>query len=327
MQQISRYISYPKYFIFGTKHYLIFNLIINFVLYQSQGIRICMLLQPSDTLQIRYFETNFSELNNRPIRLEYGIYMAVVSGSAILDTGTDTYHLISQMELSFISGSIIRCSNRSEDLCVRVFTYTFELLTQISLPIDHIYFDYNEAHPTYIHTPDKRSQRTWRELLLWMDIAKMLFADGTNLKFQGMQEKTFLQGFWMWNFGTIQERIEPDAGFSNTQLIAHRFIRMVKTEAVSHHRADYYADKLNITQRYLNKIILQHTCKRTPKQLIDTQLIAEIKEKLLDTTLSIAQLAYLLNFPDQSYLSRFFRRHTGMSPAQYRQKSYASRNT
>lgn len=212
-----------------------------------------MLLQPSDTLQIRYFETDFSESEGRPIRLRCGIYMAVISGSAILETGTDTYHLISQMELSFISGSIIRCFGCFEDFCVRVFTYTFGLLTQISLPIDHIYFDYNEAHPTYIHTPDKRSQRTWRELLLWMDMAKMLFADGADVKFREMQEKTFLQGFWMWNFGTIQERIETDKGFSNTQLVAHRFIRMVKAEAVAHHRADYYADKLNITQRYLNK--------------------------------------------------------------------------
>lgn len=279
-----------------------------------------MLLQPSDKLQIRYFETAFSEYEDRLLRLRHGIYMAVISGTATLETGTDTYHLVSQMELSFISGCIIRCSNRSEDFRVRVFTYTFGLLTQISLPIDHIYFDYNEAHPTYIHTPDKRSQRTWHELLLWMDMAKMLFADGADIKFQEMQEKTFLQGFWMWNFGTIQERVETSKGFSNTQLIVHRFIRMVKAEAVCHHRADYYADKLNITQRYLNKIVWQHTCGRTPKQLIDTQLIAEIKENLLDTTLSITQLAYSLNFPDQSYLSRFFRRHTGMSPAQYRQQ-------
>lgn len=129
----------------------------------------------------------------------------------------------------------------------------------------------------------------------------------------------------MWNFDTIQERIETDKDFSRTQLIAHRFIRMVKTEAVAHHRADYYADKLNITQRYLNKIILQHTCGRTPKQLIDTQLIAEIKEMLLDTTITVTQLASALNFPDQSYLSRFFRHHTGISPTQYRQQSILHR--
>lgn len=277
-----------------------------------------MILQPSGTSQARYSETDFSELTDNPLRIRCGIYMTVVSGTATLETATDTYRLVPQMELSFISGGIIHCHDRSGDFRVRVFTYTSELLTQIALPIDHIYFDYNEAHPTYIHTPDSRSQRTWRELLLWMDMASMLFAEEADIRFREMQEKTFLQGFWMWNFGTIQERIEIGAGFSNTQLIAHRFIRMVKAEAVSHHRADYYADRLNITQRYLNKVVWRHTSGRTPKQLIDAQLIAEIKERLMDTTLSITQIAYALKFPDQSYLSRFFHRHTDMSPAQYR---------
>lgn len=277
------------------------------------------MILPSDTAQVRYCETDFSEWKDRPLRIRCGIYMAVVSGSATLETGTDICRLVPQMELSFISGCIIQCLDCSEDFCTRVFTYTPELLTRIALPIDNVYFDYNEAHPTYIHTPDERSQRTWRELLLWMDMARMLFADGADIRFRELQEKTFLQGFWMWNFGTIQERIETGSGFSNTQLIAHRFIRMVKAEAVSHHRVDYYANKLNITQRYLNKIVWRHTCGRTPKQLIDAQLIAEIKERLTDTRLSVTQVAYLLNFPDQSYLSRFFHRHTGISPAQYRQ--------
>lgn len=276
------------------------------------------MILPFDSMRIRYSETNFSELTERPLRVRCGVYMAVVAGSATLNTGTDRYRLVPEMELSFISGCILHFSDCSENFRVRMFTYTSDLLTKIALPIDHIYFDYNEAHPTYIHTPDERSQRTWREVLLWMDMARMLFADGADIKFRELQEETFLQGFWMWNFGTIQERIETSNGFSNTQLIVHRFIRMVKAEAVSHHRADYYAEKLNISQRYLNKIVWKHTCGRTPKQLIDEQLTAEIKEKLTDLTLSVTQVAYSLNFPDQSYLSRFFRRHTGMSPAQYR---------
>lgn len=135
-----------------------------------------MILQPSGTSQARYSETDFSELTDNPLRIRCGIYMVVVSGTATLETATDTYRLVPQMELSFISGGIIHCHDRSGDFRVRVFTYTSELLTQIALPIDHIYFDYNEAHPTYIHTPDSRSQRTWRELLLWMDMASMLFA-------------------------------------------------------------------------------------------------------------------------------------------------------
>ena len=270
--------------------------------------------------QIKYFETDLAEMEDHPMRIRTGIYMAVVSGTATLNTGAETYRLVPHMELSFTMGCLAQCTDRSDDLAVRVFTFTTDLFAKIALPIDHIYFDYNEEHPTYVHTPDARSQRTWNELLLWMDMAKMLFGNASAAKFREMQEESFLQGFWMWVFGTIQERIDPRNNFSNTQLLAHKFMRMVKAEAGDHHRADYYASQLNISQRYLNKVVLRHTRGRTPKQVIDAQLVAEIKEQLMDSTVPITRIAENLNFPDQSYMSRFFRRHAGLSPAQYRSR-------
>lgn len=107
------------------------------------------MILPFDSAQIRYSETDFSELADRPMRIHCGIYMSIVSGFATLNTGTDNYHLVPQMELSFISGYILHISDCSEDFRVRMFTYTSGLLAKIALPIDHIYFDYNEAHPIY----------------------------------------------------------------------------------------------------------------------------------------------------------------------------------
>ncbi len=276
------------------------------------------IIAPLAPRQIVYSETDLADLEYTPLRINHGIYIAVVSGTATLNTGAETYHLVPQMELSFTSGCLMQCTNRSSDFRVRTFTYTTELFAKTTLSIDHIYIDYNETHPSYVHTPDERSQRTWQELLLWLNMAKMLFGNTATPKFRELQEENFLQSFWLWVFGTIQERFDTKKQFSNTQLIAHRFISMVKSEATLHHRADYYAAKLNITQRYLNKVVWRHTRGRTPKQLIDAQLIAEIKELLMDSTKSVTQIAERLNFPDQSYLSRFFRRHTGLSPAQYR---------
>ena len=57
---------------------------------------------------------------------------------------------------------------------------------------------------------------------------------------------------------------------------------------------------------------------KTPKQLIDEQLIAEAKVLLNEPCLSVTEIAELLNFADQSYLSRFFKKNTGMSPKEFR---------
>lgn len=247
-----------------------------------------------------------------------GIYIVVVSGSAKLNTGAITYNLCPKMEISFFSGAILHCTDKSCDFNVRVFTYTSDVLIKIAAPINHVFFEYNEEHPTYLHTDDPRSQRTWKEMLLWMDMAQTLFSDNSELKFPQLQEESFLQGFWLWNFSTIQERIKTGNSFTTAQLIANKFIRMVKNKAVDHHNVDYYADKLNVTSRYLNKVIRDHNYNYTPKQIIDAQLVAEIKDRLIDASYTITQIAEQLHFPDQSYLSRFFYRKTGMSPMQYR---------
>ena len=44
----------------------------------------------------------------------------------------------------------------------------------------------------------------------------------------------------------------------------------------------------------------------------------EIKMMLQSTDLSVQEIAYRLRFPYQSYLGRFFKKHAGESPTEYR---------
>lgn len=76
----------------------------------------------------------------------------------------------------------------------------------------------------------------------------------------------------------------------------------------------------NYVSRRVNliEIISLYVNGRTPKQLIDEQLTAEIKVLLDDPHLSVTEIAQHFNFPDQSYLSRFFKKNTGLSPKEFR---------
>ena len=74
-------------------------------------------------------------------------------------------------------------------------------------------------------------------------------------------------------------------------------------------------------KKILNEIIALYVNGRTPKQLIDEQLTAEIKVLLDDPHLSVTEIAQHFNFPDQSYLSRFFKKNTGMSPKEFRSQA------
>lgn len=56
----------------------------------------------------------------------------------------------------------------------------------------------------------------------------------------------------------------------------------------------------------------------SPKQLIDKQTVSEIKSCLINTDMPIKAIATRLHFEDASYLCRYFRRQTGLSPEAYR---------
>lgn len=81
----------------------------------------------------------------------------------------------------------------------------------------------------------------------------------------------------------------------------------------------YYADRLCITTDYLYKVTskIEH---RTPKEIIDLFIVTELKRYLDNTEQSVKDLARLFHFEEASYLSRFFRRMTGCSISEYRNK-------
>lgn len=61
---------------------------------------------------------------------------------------------------------------------------------------------------------------------------------------------------------------------------------------------------------------------RTPKELIDEQITAEIKVLLHESHLTVTEIAQKLHFADQSNMSRFFRKNTGLTPKQFRRQMY-----
>ena len=79
----------------------------------------------------------------------------------------------------------------------------------------------------------------------------------------------------------------------------------------------FYADKLCITTTYLYKIC-RKALNLSPKELIDRQTVSEIKTYLANTDLPVKSIAEELRFEDASYMCRYFRRLTGVSPLDYR---------
>ena len=79
----------------------------------------------------------------------------------------------------------------------------------------------------------------------------------------------------------------------------------------------FYARQLCITPKYLTTLI-KRVSQRSVSEWIDNYVVLEAKMLLKYSNMSIQEIAYNLNFPNQSFFGSYFKRNTGMSPSQYR---------
>jgi AraC family transcriptional activator of pobA len=83
------------------------------------------------------------------------------------------------------------------------------------------------------------------------------------------------------------------------------------------HEVGAYADLLHISPGHLSEVVKAQSGKSAIKHLHE-RLVLEAKRLLFYTPQSLKELAFDLGFSDASYFNRFFKRETGLTPAEYR---------
>lgn len=83
------------------------------------------------------------------------------------------------------------------------------------------------------------------------------------------------------------------------------------------HKPSHYASALQLSGNALAKLTGRHLLK-TPTELIMERLLLEAKRLLHFTTMSVKEIAFHLGFADFGYFGRLFKKHTGITPTEYR---------
>ena len=79
----------------------------------------------------------------------------------------------------------------------------------------------------------------------------------------------------------------------------------------------YFADKCCLSTGYFGTLVKTETG-RTAKDLINDRILSKSKELLQSEMLSVSQVSSLLGFEYPQHFIRFFKSHTGKTPAQWR---------
>ncbi|HKJ21703.1 MAG TPA: helix-turn-helix domain-containing protein, partial [Gammaproteobacteria bacterium] len=60
---------------------------------------------------------------------------------------------------------------------------------------------------------------------------------------------------------------------------------------------------------------------KTPSQLINERIILEAKRMLAHSGQRVTAIANVLGFDDPSYFAKYFKKHAGKTPAQFRKET------
>lgn len=115
-----------------------------------------------------------------------------------------------------------------------------------------------------------------------------------------------------------QAETGEDASHENHNIdVLNQFLDLVNKNCHNHRDLDFYADKICLSKQYLSSIISE-VSRQTAKEWIEEATITRMKVLLRHSDLSLNEISSKMSFPEPSHFSRYFKRLTGMTPAEYR---------
>ena len=148
-----------------------------------------------------------------------------------------------------------------------------------------------------------------------------LFNSETNMKFLSIGAFLKLLLIECNNICSINP-IESDIDSSGDNLI-RVFKKEVENNYKKEHSTTYYANQLHITPDHLNRTVKSKIGK-TAKDYIQARIITEAKRLLYFTEFSNKEIGYELGFNEPANFSAFFKKHTQLSPSNFKNAEITS---
>ena len=99
--------------------------------------------------------------------------------------------------------------------------------------------------------------------------------------------------------------------------ILAKLVELIELHYREEKSQEFYCTNLNLSYYYLNRLAAYHL-RKTVNGLLQDRLLREAVFLLMGTIMSTKRIAYELGFSDPSNFVRFFKKHVGKTPRQFR---------
>lgn len=274
-------------------------------------------MNPLLTTKAETFRTgddNLEYFGHRLMKMTNGAMLLCIGGEAELTIDLEIHRIVPNTNIMLLPGTILSLRSASKDFRVRYFAYSSDMMKVACFRLDPAFMHFLKETPCYTHTKTEAI----RSILGLMGASAAIYADREN-QFRESIAQNLLQIFFLDTYDKVQRYFTQDQqeGSSRKGQLFKKFIHLVHTHCTTQRDVAFYAEQLCISTRYLSAIT-RDMGENSAKEIIDDFLILELKVALQSTNLSLKEIADRYGFPDQSFFGRYFKKHTGMAPKEYR---------
>ena len=244
-----------------------------------------------------------------------------VSGSMCLNVNLAEVELKKNMMLVNVPGNIIKVNKLSDDegtgINYIVVAMTKEFVSNLTVDVSKTFTDGLALMESPVMTVGTDYAEQFHQHLKL--ISKVI---GSGVQHKKELVNTLASAVFYLISGLWAEAVNNRNGIesmpaSRSRMIFEQFMQLVTEYHTKYRNVGFYADKLCLTPKYLSKLV-KMTSGRSAPDWIDAYVILEAKNLLKYSNISIKEIVFRLNFPNQSVFYKFFKMRTGMTPSEYR---------
>lgn len=249
---------------------------------------------------------------DHPTTIDGIAFSLCLRGSVKMQINTTEYIINENTLTTLLPGSICEVKEYSEDVLFEFLLFSIDFTYELKTPNDidilesiglspllkltKEQFDTLLEFHSFMIKQYKRANHSYRELLA-QNLLSAFLTELCNIYHEAEKDKIEIT--------------------SRNEGLGRQFGKLLIENIRTERTVQFYADKMCLSPKYLSQLIKKVSGKPIMVWINDLTIVL-IKSMLKTSNMSVLQISEELNFPNASFFGSYFKKHTKMTPIQYR---------
>lgn len=249
--------------------------------------------------------------DNFPVKIEEGGLFLCTSGEADLVIDMKQYKIKKGDLMVCFPYSVIQVISHSSDCDGSIISATSDFFNTLEIGDRASFFLNIKDNPCITLTADERDK-------LAEIYDRIVKDEDKDHPFRVEINESFLRVMG-YEIAAIYLKRKPILGkvVARKQMIFQQFIYSLLRDNQKQRNVEFYASEQSITPRHFS-LVIKEVSGLTASEWIANSIITDIKSRLYDKSVTILQISDEFDFPNPSFFSQYFKKHTGMTPREFR---------